>query len=257
MNPPFHLGGKIWDKARSKTEDVICLMPFSQYENNRRYSYIKEILFFDNLKNSLWGVSLSNNLCITLNQDTENKNSILEILINTFDKNYIEAYNYNIKNFKGLCVHRKDGSSYEEFNKDLDFLESNRYCSYNSVRDTSLGYGSNRWGYKFNIEKEGYEAKGLAGLAVVHFNSKKEKENFSKWWYSTPQNNTKSLSFKLNSGLGKVTVGYYHSYAIPQIDWSEISNHPLWKEGRYDEAVLDTIGLRWENDFRTKIVKKD
>ena len=43
-------------------------------------------------------------------------------------------------------------------------------------------------------------------------------------------------------------IGYYHSYAIPQIDWSEISNHPLWEEGRYDEAVLDAMGLKWEGE---------
>ena len=78
-----------------------------------------------------------------------------------------------------------------------------------------------------------------------------------KKFIDSHKDKTKSLSFKLNSGLGKVTVGYYHSYAIPQIDWSEISNHPLWKESKYDEAVLDAMGLRWENDSRTKIVKKD
>ena len=162
-----------------------------------------------------------------------------------------------MRNFKGLSVHRKDNDSYKKYNIDLDFLESNRYCNYNSVRDTSFGYGKNRWGYLFNVEKRGFEDRELSGLSVIHFNTPKEKNNFSKWWYSTPEDKTKSLSFKLNSGLGKVTVGYYHSYAIPQIDWSEISNHPLWKESKYDEAVLDAMGLRWENDFRTKIVKKD
>ncbi len=89
----------------------------------------------------------------------------------------------------------------------------------------------------------------------IHFNSSEEKNNFSKWWYSAPKE--EGLSSKLLIGMNMTTIGYYHSYAIPQIDWSEISNHPLWKEGRYDEAVLDAMGLRWENDSRTKIVKKD
>ena len=58
-------------------------------------------------------------------------------------------------------------------------------------------------------------------------------------------------------GLNMVGASILTKYAIPQIDWSEISNHPLWKESKYDEAVLDAMGLRWENDSRTKIVKKD
>ena len=45
------------------------------------------------------------------------------------------------------------------------------------------------------------------------------------------------------------------SYAVPQIDWEAISDHPLWKEGRYDEAVLDVMGLKWTED-RTGIVEK-
>ena len=257
MNPPYYIGGKIWDVARKFSKDIICLMPFSQYEDKERYLFIKDILFFDTLKNSLFNACLSKNLCITSNQDTKNNKNLLDFLIQSFDINYMEAYIFNIKNFKGFSVHRKDYDSYQNYNIDLDFLESNRYCSYNSVRDTSFGYGNNRWGYLFNLEKKGFEDRELSGLSVIHFNTPREKNNFSKWWYSTPKDNTKSLSFKLNSGLGKVTVGYYHSYAIPQIDWEKISDHPLWEEGKYDEAVLDTMGLRWEDNSKTKIIKKD
>ena len=49
-------------------------------------------------------------------------------------------------------------------------------------------------------------------------------------------------------GLNMVIISNVTKYAIPQIDWSEISNHPLWKEGKYDEAVLDTMGLKWEGE---------
>ena len=44
------------------------------------------------------------------------------------------------------------------------------------------------------------------------------------------------------------TVSARCGWAIPQIDWEKISAHPLWKEERYDEAVLDTMGLKWEGD---------
>lgn len=38
------------------------------------------------------------------------------------------------------------------------------------------------------------------------------------------------------------------SIAIPQIDWEAISDTQLWKEGKYDEAVLDVMGLKWDDD---------
>ena len=49
-------------------------------------------------------------------------------------------------------------------------------------------------------------------------------------------------------GLNMVTVSNITKYAIPQIDWEKVSDHPLWKEGKYDEAVLDTMGLKWEGE---------
>ena len=58
-------------------------------------------------------------------------------------------------------------------------------------------------------------------------------------------------------GLNLVGASILTKYAIPQLDWEEISDHPLWKEGKYDEAVLDTMGLKWEDNSKTKIIKKD
>lgn len=36
--------------------------------------------------------------------------------------------------------------------------------------------------------------------------------------------------------------------AIPRIDWEAISETQLWKEGKYDEAVLSAMGLKWDGD---------
>jgi hypothetical protein len=43
--------------------------------------------------------------------------------------------------------------------------------------------------------------------------------------------------------------------AIPRIDWEAISDTQLWKEGKYDEAVLDVMGLKW-NDEKDGAVRK-
>ena len=53
---------------------------------------------------------------------------------------------------------------------------------------------------------------------------------------------------KVIRGLNLIKVSSLVSYAIPQIDWEKVSDHPLWKEGKYDEAVLDAMGLRWKGE---------
>ena len=53
---------------------------------------------------------------------------------------------------------------------------------------------------------------------------------------------------KVLTGLNLTASSSIASYAIPQIDWEKVSDHPLWKKGRYDEAVLNTMGLKWEGE---------
>lgn len=60
---------------------------------------------------------------------------------------------------------------------------------------------------------------------------------------------------KVFNDMNLIKASSLASYAIPQIDWASISDHPLWKEGKYDEAVLDVMGLKWTED-RTGIVEK-
>ena len=60
---------------------------------------------------------------------------------------------------------------------------------------------------------------------------------------------------KVFNGLNLIKASSLASYAIPQIDWEKVSGHPLWKKGKYDEAVLDVMGLKWTED-KTGIVEK-
>ena len=60
---------------------------------------------------------------------------------------------------------------------------------------------------------------------------------------------------KVFNGLNLIKASSLASYAIPQIDWEKVSDHPLWKKGKYDEAVLDTMGLKWTED-KTGVVEK-
>ena len=36
------------------------------------------------------------------------------------------------------------------------------------------------------------------------------------------------------------------------LDWENINNNPLWKAGKYDEAVLSEMGLKWQGDTIVK-----
>lgn len=241
MNPPYSIGGKIWSEVRKVSEDVICLMPLAQYKKNERYRYIDSFEIADNY---LFDARITSNLCITTYQSIDNGKDYEDFLFDSFNQNYRSFYDWNRRNDKGLFFIEKRDKPYTYFDIDLDFIETNRLCVPKKLG--GAGFGKDGCGYKFNILKKNYEEKWIKGVALIHLNSQKEKDNFSKWWYSAPKE--KGLSSKIITGLNMVTVSNLTKYAIPQIDWEKISDHPLWKEGRYDEAVLDTMGLKWEGE---------
>ena len=241
MNPPYDIGGKIWNATRKVSENIVCLMPLAQYKKNERYRYIDS---FEIVNNHAFDAYISGNLCITTSQFMDNGKDYEDFLFDSFNQNYRAFYEWNRRNDKGLEVCRKDNKPYTDFDIDLDFIETMRLCVPKNIG--SSGFGKDGCGYKFNVLKRGYEEKWIKNIALIHLNSQKEKDNFSKWWYSAPKE--EGLSSKVTIGLNMVGASILTKYAIPQIDWESISDHPLWKEGKYDEAVLDTMGLKWEGD---------
>ena len=132
----------------------------------------------------------------------------------------------------------------------MDFTIGNRVVKQSHcISVTGKGFD-----YYWNVLKRGYEDTWVSELSIIHFPSKESRNNFTAFIYSKVG---EPFMSKIIKGLNLIKVSSLVSYAIPQIDWETISDHPLWEEGRYDEAVLDAMGLRWENDSRTKIVKKD
>lgn len=78
----------------------------------------------------------------------------------------------------------------------------------------------------------------------------KAHENFGIWWYC---NNGDNLSVFLMKSLNK--NGGSCESVIPQIDWETISDTQLWKEGKYDEAVLDVMDLKWDGEEIVETMK--
>ena len=69
MNPPYNIGGKIWDEVRKVSENIVCLMPLAQYKKNGWYKYIGS---FEVVNNHSFDAVISGNLCITTCQSMDN-----------------------------------------------------------------------------------------------------------------------------------------------------------------------------------------
>lgn len=259
MNPPYSngLGGKITTATKELSEVIICLMPLSNYKNKSAELW-RHVESFELADPKLFvDADITKNLCIcTLENKNVDKYSWEDMQFESFDKRYIEFYKRNKEltvkyHFKEIRFKRCDNATAEEFDKDLDFLESNRLpCQSQSQKQHGYGVGDNI-GYRWNIE---HNISNIpSGLCVVHFNSNTARDNFSIWAYSSRTKD--NLSNDLIFGLGFDTVSDTCSIAIPQIDWETISDNPLWKKGDYDGAVLDVMGLMWD-EGKNNIVRE-
>ena len=246
MNPPYNIGGKIWDEARKVSENIICLMPLAQYKKGKRYKYIN---YFEVVNNTLFDAVITGNLCITTCQSMDNGKNYEDFLFDSFNQNYRAFYEWNKRNDKGLEVCRKDNKPYPDFDIDLDFAIGNRAVKQNHcISVTGKGFD-----YYWNVLRRDYEDNWVSDVSIIHFNSKEARDNFTTFIYSKVG---EPFMSKIIRGLNLIKVSSLVSYAIPQIDWERISDHSLWKEGKYDKAVLDTMELRWEDSSKTKIIKK-
>ena len=241
MNPPYDIGEKIWSEVRK--EDIVCLMPLAQYKTNERYKYIN---YFEVVNNHSFDAVISGNLCITTSQSKDNRKTYEDFLFDGFNQNYRAFYEWNRRNDKGLEVCRKDNKPYTDFDIDLDFTIGNRVVKQSHcISVTGKGFD-----YYWNVLKRGYEDTWVSELSIRHFPSKESRNNFTAFIYSKVG---EPFMSKIIKGLNLIKVSSLVSYAIPQIDWETISDHPLWEEGRYDEAVLDTMGLKWEGNKISEI----
>ena len=224
-------------------------MPLSNYKNksNELWRYVESMelanpkMFAD--------ADITKNLCIcTLeNKNVDKYKSYEKLEMESYDPRFKAFYEVNSKLPLRYRISEKRNAKAEDFNKGLDFLESNRLCDGVSGGG---GFGRGGSGWKWNYEGD---TNLGAGLAHIHFSKKCEKDNFCTWWYSNKK--WESLASLLQIGLSLKTVSSTCSIAIPQIDWETISDNPLWKEGKYDESVLDFMGLMWDEE-KNNIVRK-
>ena len=246
MNPPYSLGNKITEVALSLLKDngeCICLQPLSQYKKKDLYRHIES---FELTDPSLFeDTIITENLCIcTLKKNTVDKYSWTDLILASVDQRYIEYYKWNIKHNKGLTMKRSDYKPVSYFDTKLDFLETSRCFA----AAGGSGFGSNGLGYRWNVLHDYSSVNAHNGQ--IRMPSEQARNNLAIFWYNGKKGESFMSKVILGAHSAEASSEYY--FVIPQIDWENISNNPLWKAGNYDDAVLNEMGLKWQSNFIVK-----
>ena len=225
----------------------VVLMPAPQYRIKSLYEYVDSIEGVDSrvFNDARIGCNLSLAECY---KNRTNKYTYRGILLACSDKEYFEYYKWNIEHDRNIVIKRADNILFtapDSLSPDLDFIETTR-CS----KGRGGGFGSGGYGYKWNVTKTDLNNGRITFAFSIHFNTKRAKDNFAKWWYSGK--NGERLASKVVMGVPFSSIAGNASFVIPQIDWEHISDNELWKAGNYDEAVLSEMGLKWKDGVIVK-----
>ena len=227
--------------------NCVVLMPASQYRIKSLYEYVDSIEGVDSrvFKGARIGGNLSLAECY---KDRANNYTYRGILLACSDKEYFEYYKWNIEHDRNITINRADNILFTapgSLSPDLDFVNTTRCCS-----GDGSGFGLGGYGYKWNVTKTDLNNGRIAFAFSIHFNTKLAKDNFAKWWYYGRKGEW--LASKVVMGVPFSSITGNASFVIPQIDWEHISDNELWKAGKYDEAVLSEMGLKWKDGVIVK-----
>ena len=230
-------------------------MPLSKYKRNELYRHVESFELTDPkmFEDARIGENLS--ICTLVKAKVDVYKDYDSLVIESLDSNLKAFYIWNKFHSRNIAMKRLDSKSNTPLNTvniDTDFVDSGRcVCTRN-------GYGYHAkagYGYRWNVTKQNTSNEWPHCCGVIYFPSKKAKDNFCKYAYNYSDDKYDCLESKAMCGLRIVSVSADYFYWIPQIDWEKISDHELWKKGMYDEAVLDTMQLKWD-EKKERIVKK-
>ena len=218
---------------------LVVLQPLFQYKKKELYRHVES---FELANPKLFeDAVVQENLCIcTLKKNTVDKYSWQNLVLKSVDQRYIEYYKWNIKHNKGLTMKRSSYKPVSYFDTKLDFLETSR-C----FKSVGGGFGKKGLGYRWNILHNYSSVNAHNGQ--IRMPSERARDNLAICWYSG-DNNRKHLLGRVIAGVHLAEASSEYYFAIPQIDWENISNSPLWKAGNYDEAVLSEMGLKFDEN---------
>ena len=238
MNPPYNVGNKITSSTINTLcgGKCVCLMPLSQYKSKELYRHVESMELAD--PKLFVDADITKNLCIcTLeNKNVDKYKSYEELEMESYDPRFRAFYKYN-------NAHKLLEMKFHPTKGYLEYLNKNHNRIFiNSVRIAAGGYA------KVGLSKDWYDGKtelpidneGSIQIFAVEHKNKEANDNYATFVFNSGFLNDAIKG--LNKTNGTVSI------AIPQIDWETISDTPLWKEGKYDEAVLSAINLKWDGD---------
>ena len=212
-------------------------MPLSQYKAKGLYKYVESFELAD--PKLFEDAVITENLCIcTLKKENVGKYDWMDLTLKSVDQRYIEYYRWNVEHYKGLFMKQSNYKPVSYFDTKLDFLETSRCFA----AAGGGGFGSNGLGYKWNILHDYSSVNAHNGQ--IRMPSEQARNNLAIFWYNGKKGESFISKVILGVHLAEASSEYY--FAIPQIDWEHISNNPLWKAGNYDEAVLNEMGLKFD-----------
>lgn len=258
-NPPFDIGNKIMVEALNYlTENgkASVLMPLSQYKRKELYRHIEKFELVD--PKIFKGAVIQNNLNITL-LTRKKLNIYLDyeyFSIVSTKSPLLNFYLYNKFNNKKHTFCTLYYKKSNDYNINIDFIDIRR-CT----KQGEGGYFSkNGFGYKWNVIKDFNKENFPSEIELISFypnNTEKSKNNFCKYAYNYIDNPYNCLASKALTYIYAEHLSASFYYIIPQIDWENINinQKELWDKGLYDEAVLNEMGLKWD-ETKTKIIEK-
>ena len=252
INPPYAIGNKIIAEVVKHLADdgkAVVIQPLSQYKNQKLFENIESFELAD--PKLFEDAVITENLNISVvTKNKQNKFTWQELVLESCDQNFRKFYDWNIATGKYYFMRQirdeeLDAAKKPE-NLDTMFFETLKCSSANQ----GGGFGINGFGYNWNINKQVQFTNSFVGVIV--FVNKKQKDNFQTWWYSGKKG--ESLASKVIVGTNNSNFVGSSWFALPQIDWETIDQHPLWNTD-VDAAVLDVMGLKWNED-KTVIIDK-
>lgn len=251
INPPYSIGNKIISEViKHLTDDgkAVVIQPLGQYKQQKLYEHIEQFELSD--PKQFTDAVITENLNISVvTKGKQNKYNWQELVLESCDQHFRKFYDWNIAEGK-YCFMRQIRDEELEAAKKPENLDTMFFESLRCSSTIGGGFSINGFGYNWNINKQVQFTNSFVGVIV--FVNKKQKDNFQKWWYNGKKG--ESLASKVIVGTNNTNFVGSGWFALPQIDWETIDQHPLWNTD-IDGAVLDAMGLKW-NDDKTKIIEK-
>ena len=231
-NPPYQYGNKIISKCVDKAKESIVLMPISCYKGQDLYKHIIDLELVD--PNQFEDAAITDNLNVARLCDRKIDQSWEQVELETFDPKYRAFYELNMSIKPNFRLETKL-TNVLDIDVNTWFLITFRTIT-DGVHKTAKCLD-----YPFNINFDNTQPipydpylKSYSPRFLI-FNTRHEKENLNRFWYSNP------LMNYLIKGLNK-KQGYVFK-AIPNIDWT--------KDRDYEHCTLDDI-MTWLREDNNK-----